>query len=165
MKVGGRLRCIGSPQHLKTRFGNHLELEVPNFFNLIVTCENICKRVLYFQVKPTEVNSEQLEALSLMIQEKLAEVPSHRRSLLGDLETCIGAVDITLDKVSVAEISLSRDLIVMIARWLGNEERVGALVHSSNASDGLLSEQLTDQLVRDGMGPFLHLCFLFLNSR
>ncbi|KAE9465926.1 hypothetical protein C3L33_02162, partial [Rhododendron williamsianum] len=25
--VGGRLRCIGSPQHLKTRFGNHLELE------------------------------------------------------------------------------------------------------------------------------------------
>lgn len=27
-KVGGRLRCIGSPQHLKTRFGNHLELEV-----------------------------------------------------------------------------------------------------------------------------------------
>ncbi|XP_048497581.1 ABC transporter A family member 1 isoform X3 [Beta vulgaris subsp. vulgaris] len=153
--VGGRLRCIGSPQHLKTRFGNHLELEVPNFFNLIVTCENICKRVLYFQVKPTEVNSEQLEALSLMIQEKLAEVPSHRRSLLGDLETCIGAVDITLDKVSVAEISLSRDLIVMIARWLGNEERVGALVHSSNASDGLLSEQLTDQLVRDGGIPLL----------
>lgn len=28
LKVGGRLRCIGSPQHLKTRFGNHLELEV-----------------------------------------------------------------------------------------------------------------------------------------
>jgi ATP-binding cassette subfamily A (ABC1) protein 3 len=30
--VGGRLRCIGSPQHLKTRYGNHLELEVP-FYN------------------------------------------------------------------------------------------------------------------------------------
>lgn len=28
LKVGGQLRCIGSPQHLKTRFGNHLELEV-----------------------------------------------------------------------------------------------------------------------------------------
>lgn len=28
VKVGGRLRCIGSPQNLKTRFGNHLELEV-----------------------------------------------------------------------------------------------------------------------------------------
>lgn len=27
-QVGGKLRCIGSPQHLKTRFGNHLELEV-----------------------------------------------------------------------------------------------------------------------------------------
>ncbi|KAL0453116.1 UNVERIFIED_CONTAM: ABC transporter A family member 1 [Sesamum latifolium] len=27
--VGGKLRCIGSPQHLKNRFGNHLELELP----------------------------------------------------------------------------------------------------------------------------------------
>ena len=26
-------RCIGSPQHLKTRFGNHLELEVILFLN------------------------------------------------------------------------------------------------------------------------------------
>lgn len=129
--VGGRLRCIGSPQHLKTRFGNHLELEV----------------------KPTEVNSEQLEALSLMIQEKIAEVPSHPKSLLGDLETCIGAVDITPYSVSVAEISLSRDLIVMIACWLGNEERVEALINSSMASDGILSEQLSDQLIRYGGIP------------
>ena len=28
LKVGGWLRCIGSPQHLKTWFGNHLEPEV-----------------------------------------------------------------------------------------------------------------------------------------
>ncbi|XP_020590496.1 ABC transporter A family member 1 isoform X2 [Phalaenopsis equestris] len=25
--VGGKLRCLGSPQHLKSRYGNHLELE------------------------------------------------------------------------------------------------------------------------------------------
>lgn len=37
LKVGGRLRCIGSPQHLKTRFGNHLELEVFLFFLYIFT--------------------------------------------------------------------------------------------------------------------------------
>lgn len=28
LKVGGMLRCIGSAQHLKTRYGNHLQLEV-----------------------------------------------------------------------------------------------------------------------------------------
>ncbi|XP_057535190.1 ABC transporter A family member 1 isoform X2 [Amaranthus tricolor] len=131
--VGGRLRCIGSPQHLKTRFGNHLELEV----------------------KPTEVNSEQLHALSLMIQEKLAKIPSQPRSLLGDLETCIGAAYITPNDVSVAELSLSSDMIVMIARWLGNEERVEALVSSSMTSDGFFSEQLSDQLLREGGIPLL----------
>lgn len=105
-------------------------------------------------MKPTEVNSEQLEALSIMIQEKLAEVRNHPRSLLSDLETCIGATEITPDSISAAEISLSRDLIARIARWLGNEEQVGALLNSGVASDGILSEQLSDQLVRDGMDPF-----------
>lgn len=129
--VGGRLRCIGSPQHLKTRFGNHLELEV----------------------KPMEVCPEEVEALSLMIQEKLSEVPSHSRSLLSDLETCIRGPDITPESASVAEISLSTDMIIMIAHWLGNEERVKALVNSNVASDGILSEQLSDQLMRDGGIP------------
>ncbi|KAK9664352.1 hypothetical protein RND81_14G035600 [Saponaria officinalis] len=131
--VGGRLRCIGSPQHLKTRFGNHLELEV----------------------KPTEVSSLHLETLSLMIQEKLCEVPSHPRSLLSDLETCIGGTDITPDSASLAEISLSKDSIIMIARWLGDEERVMALINSKAASDGILSEQLFDQVLRDGGIPLL----------
>lgn len=129
--VGGRLRCIGSPQHLKTRFGNHLELEV----------------------KPTEVSSGEVEALSLMIREKLSEVPSQSRSLLSDLETCIRGPDITSDSASVAEISLSRDMIIMIAHWLGNEERVGTLVSSNKASDGIHSEELSDQLFRDGGIP------------
>ncbi|XP_074276823.1 ABC transporter A family member 1 isoform X2 [Silene latifolia] len=131
--VGGRLRCIGSPQHLKTRFGNHLELEV----------------------KPTEVSSSHLETLSLMIQEKLCEIPSRSKSLLSDLETCIGGTDITPDSASVSEISLSRDSIIMIARWLGDEERVMALINSKAASDGILSEQLFDQLLREGGIPLL----------
>ncbi|GMH18706.1 hypothetical protein Nepgr_020547 [Nepenthes gracilis] len=94
--VGGRLRCIGSPQHLKTRFGNHLELEV----------------------KPTDVSSLDLENLSWRIQEKLSESSSHPRSLLADLEICIGG-----------PCSFKR------------------------VSDGILSEQLSEQLIRDGGIP------------
>jgi len=104
-----------------------------------------------------EVGPEEVEALSLMIQEKLSEVPSHSRSLLSDLETCIRGPDITPESASVAEISLSTDMIIMIAHWLGNEERVKALVNSNVASDGILSEQLSDQLMRDGMELFLNL--------
>ncbi|RVW16551.1 ABC transporter A family member 1 [Vitis vinifera] len=88
--VGGRLRCIGSSQHLKTRFGNHLELEV----------------------KPTEVSHVDLENL-------------------------------------LAEISLSPEMIVMIGRWLGNEERISTLISSTPVSDGVFGEQLSEQLFRD----------------
>ncbi|CDP14120.1 unnamed protein product [Coffea canephora] len=132
--VGGRLRCIGSPQHLKTRFGNHLELEV----------------------KPTEVSIMDMENLCQIIQEKLFDVPCHTRSILGDLEVCIGAKDtIASEGTSVAEISLSEEIIVAIGRWLGNEERVRALVSASasNASSGATGEQLSEQLVRDGGIP------------
>ncbi|GAB4843869.1 Phospholipid-transporting ATPase abca1 [Ancistrocladus abbreviatus] len=133
--VGGRLRCVGSPQHLKSRFGNHLELEV----------------------KPTEVSSEDLENLTQGIQERLSEIPSHQRSILSDLEIFIGGIDsVTLDNASTAEISLSGDLIVIIAEWLGNEDRVRPLVTS--ASDGILSEQLSEQLIRDGGIPLLVFC-------
>ncbi|WJZ94126.1 hypothetical protein VitviT2T_013011 [Vitis vinifera] len=126
--VGGRLRCIGSSQHLKTRFGNHLELEV----------------------KPTEVSHVDLENLCRFIQERLFHIP-HPRSILSDLEVCIGAVDsITSENASVAEISLSPEMIVMIGRWLGNEERISTLVSSTPVSDGVFGEQLSEQLFRDG---------------
>ncbi|KAJ9184819.1 hypothetical protein P3X46_004507 [Hevea brasiliensis] len=129
--VGGRLRCIGSPQHLKTRFGNHLELEV----------------------KPTEVSSVDLENLCQIIQERLLNIPSHPRSLLDDIEVCIGAVDcITSENASVAEISLSQEIIMLIGRWLGNEERAHTLL-STPVSDGVFGEQLAEQLVRDGGIP------------
>ncbi|XP_048321587.1 ABC transporter A family member 1 isoform X2 [Ziziphus jujuba] len=129
--VGGRLRCIGSPQHLKTRFGNHLELEI----------------------KPIEVSYADMENLCRVIQERLFDIPSHPRSLLGDLEVCIGGNDSIRSEASVAEISLSREMIIIIGRWLGNEERVKTLVSSKPISDGVFSEQLSEQLIRDGGIP------------
>ncbi|XP_028058284.1 ABC transporter A family member 1-like isoform X5 [Camellia sinensis] len=130
--VGGQLRCIGSPQHLKTRFGNHLELEV----------------------KPTEVSSMDLENLCRLIQERLFDIPSHPRSLLSDLEVCIGGTDsITSENASVAEISLTEDMIVIIGQWLGNEERIKILLSSTDLSAGVFGEQLSEQLVRDGGIP------------
>ncbi|XP_048226165.1 ABC transporter A family member 1 isoform X2 [Ricinus communis] len=126
--VGGRLRCIGSPQHLKTRFGNHLELEV----------------------KPAEVSPVELENLCQIIQGRLLNIPSYPRSLLNDLEICIGAVDfITSENASAAEIRLSKEMILMIGQWLGDEERVNTLFSSSSTSDGGSAEQLGEQLVRD----------------
>ncbi|KAI4300797.1 hypothetical protein L6164_034132 [Bauhinia variegata] len=130
--VGGRLRCIGSPQHLKTRFGNHLELEV----------------------KPTEVSSFDLEILCQAIQEKLFDTPSHPRSLLDDLEVCIGGTNsIVSENVSITEISLSQEMIVLIGCWLGNEERVKTLVSGTPVADGVFNEQLSEQLFRDGGIP------------
>ncbi|XP_051151534.1 ABC transporter A family member 1 isoform X2 [Andrographis paniculata] len=125
--VGGKLRCIGSPQHLKNRFGNHLELEV----------------------KPTEVSSSELTALCETIQEKFFDMPSHSRSILDNLEVCIGGVDGTSAE-KAAEISLSREMIVTIGRWLGNVERVKTLVSADLDSYGAFGEQFSEQLLRDG---------------
>ncbi|KAJ4969915.1 hypothetical protein NE237_003014 [Protea cynaroides] len=129
--VGGRLRCIGSPQYLKTHFGNHLELEV----------------------KPTEVSSAELNKLCRSIQERLFEFRCHSRSILSDIEVCIGGTDsITLDEPA-AEISLTQDLIMMIGCWMGNEERIRALISCTHVNDGVFGEQLSEQLFRDGGIP------------
>lgn len=130
--VGGRLRCIGSAQHLKTRFGNHLELEV----------------------KPTEVHSTDLNKLCQTIQQLLFDMPCHSRGILGDLEDCIGASNsLVSENASVAEISLSRETILVIGRWLGNEARIMALVNTTPVSNGMFGEQLSEQLIRDGGIP------------
>ncbi|XP_077241690.1 ATP-binding cassette A1 isoform X2 [Tasmannia lanceolata] len=128
--VGGRLRCIGSPQHLKTRFGNHLELEV----------------------KPTEVSTTELDQLCRRIQETLFDLPCHPRSILSDLEICIGGSD-SITSENVAEISLSLEMITAIGRWLGNEERIRTLISSMPVTDGVFGEQLSEQLTRDGGIP------------
>lgn len=92
-----------------------------------------------------------LENLCRVIQERLSYVPSHPTSLLDGLEVCIGAIDsIVPENSSVAEISLSREMIIMIGRWLGNEERIKTLISSMPLSDGVIGEQLAEQLVRDG---------------
>ncbi|CAN8286970.1 unnamed protein product [Cochlearia groenlandica] len=128
--VGGRLRCIGSPQHLKTRFGNHLELEV----------------------KPNEVSHMDLENFCQMIQQWLFDFPSQPRSFIGDLEVCIGVSDsITPDTASASEISLSPEMIQSIAKYLGNEQRVSTLVPP--LPEGRVDEQLSQQLFRDGAIP------------
>ncbi|KAG1338408.1 ABC transporter A family member 1 [Cocos nucifera] len=127
--VGGSLRCIGSPQHLKTRFGNHLELEV----------------------KPTEVSSIELDNLCKRIQESL-DFPSHTKSILSDLEICIGGTE-TMQTDSVSEISLTREMIILIARMLGNEESIWKIVSSTPITDGVFGEQLSEQLTRDGGIP------------
>lgn len=90
-----------------------------------------------------------LENLCQIIQEKLFDTPLHPRGLLSDLEVCIGGIDsITSASASVTEISLSKETILAIGKWLGNEERVQSLVHenATNASCGDLDEQL----FRDG---------------
>ncbi|KAK1370816.1 ABC transporter A family member 1-like [Heracleum sosnowskyi] len=132
--VGDRLRCIGSSQHLKTRFGNHLELEI----------------------KPTEVISTELEYMCQIIQERLFDLPSQRRGILGELEICIGGSDsLPSENASVAEIRLSAAMMVAIGHWLGNEERIQTLLSPSCGSDEISDEQLSEQLARDGFEAYV----------
>lgn len=93
-----------------------------------------------------------LENLCRMIQRRLFDIPSHPRSLLDDLEVCIGGIDsISSDDASAAEISLSQEMILIIGHWLGNAERVKTLINSTSVPDGFFGEQLSEQLIRDGM--------------
>lgn len=69
---------------------------------------------------------------------------------MNDIEVCIGAIEpITPENQSVSEITLSRQMLTIIGRWLGNEERIKTLVSSSTAP-GVFGEQLTEKLFRDG---------------
>lgn len=104
------------------------------------------------------MSASDLENLCRIIQEMLFDIPSHPRSLLNDLEVCIGATDsITSGNPSVAEINLSKEMIIVVGRWLGNEERVKTLISSRSISDGLFGEQLSEQLVREGINDVLML--------
>ncbi|KAJ8499332.1 hypothetical protein OPV22_009884 [Ensete ventricosum] len=128
--VGGQLKCLGSPQHLKTRFGNHLELEL----------------------KPSDVSSMEIENLCKKIQENLFDIPSHSKSIISDFEMCIrGTGSISIQNIS--EISLSREMINLIGRMLGNEESIQTAVLPVPSSDGLYGEQFSEQLFRDGGIP------------
>ncbi|XP_020526672.1 ABC transporter A family member 1 isoform X2 [Amborella trichopoda] len=128
--VGGRLRCIGSPQHLKTRFGNYLELEV----------------------KPSEVCSSELDNLCHRIQEALFDFPCHPRGILSDFEICIGGSD-SISSADVSEISLSQEMVISIGHLLSNELRVQKLLLNTSLANGAFCEQLSEQLTRDGGIP------------
>ncbi|KAJ4767254.1 ABC transporter A family member 1 [Rhynchospora pubera] len=130
--VGGQLRCIGSSQHLKSRFGNYLELEV----------------------KPYEIKPAELDALCQTIQSALFDLSNHSKSILGDLETCIGVAGKSLSD-NIAEISLTRDMVVVVGRFLGDEEFVQPIVCSDSVivDDSTFGEQLSEQLARDGGIP------------
>lgn len=149
MKVDGKLRCIGSPQHLKSRYGNHLELEVCCNFSWCLLFKYVFTLFISFQVKPTEVVTHEIDNLCRNIQEILLDFPNHTRSILGDLETCIVGSSLVSSK-SVAEISLTRDMIILIARMFGNEESIKTIISSNPISDGVFGEQLSEQLLRDG---------------
>lgn len=121
-------------------------------YSLIVLSK--CSRRLILpllsQVKPTEVSSLDLDVMCQTIQDKFFHMASPPRSILNDLEGCIGRADCS-GAETVAEISLSNEMIVTIARWLGNEERVQTLVSANRDSRGAFGEQLSEQLLRDGM--------------
>lgn len=158
-KVGGRLRCLGSSQHLKTRFGNHLELEVlvtliPHSFSNRTIYISFLH--LYLQVKPVEVSCMDLENLCLLIQEKLFDIRPHSRSILNDIEVCIGGTNsIASEDASAAEISLSKETIMAVGQWFGNEERVKALVSATDDSCKIFGDQLSEQLDRDGTSAYI----------
>jgi ATP-binding cassette subfamily A (ABC1) protein 3 len=96
----------------------------------------------------------ELENFCQIIQQWLFNVPTQPRSLLGDLEVCIGVSDsITPDTASASEISLSPEMVQRIAKFLGNEQRVSTLVPPLPEEDVRFDDQLSEQLFRDGGIP------------
>lgn len=102
----------------------------------------------------------ELENFCQIIQQWLFNVPTQPRSLLGDLEVCIGVSDsITPDTASASEISLSPEMVQSIAKFLGNEQRVSTLVPPMPEEDVRLDDQLSEQLFRDGTST--HVTYFF----
>lgn len=97
-----------------------------------------------------------------IIQERIFDLPSQRRGILGELEICIGGSDsLASENASVAEIRLSAAMMVTIGHWLGNEDRIQALLSLSCGSDEISDEQLSEQLARDGIVKFVIFFFLW----
>ena len=70
---------------------------------------------------------------------KAFDIPSHPGNLPDDIEVCIGGIDsIASENVSAVEISLSREMIITIGCWLGNEEQTKTLYLQQDFPMGLL---------------------------
>eukprot|EP00252_Welwitschia_mirabilis_P024322 TRINITY_DN7176_c0_g1_i1.p1 TRINITY_DN7176_c0_g1~~TRINITY_DN7176_c0_g1_i1.p1 ORF type:complete len:583 (+),score=116.15 TRINITY_DN7176_c0_g1_i1:166-1749(+) len=133
--VEGRLRCLGSPQHLKTRFGNYLELEV----------------------KPMDVSASDMHNLSNILEDVFSDFTYHRGGILSDLEICIGGAEASSSS-GMSEINLTPDMIILAAQKLGNEEFICNLISDSPSVDGVFTDQLSEQLARDGVLPLKVFC-------
>ena len=104
-----------------------------------------------------------LENLCRIIPERL--LTSHPGSLPDDIEVCIGGIDsIASENASAAEISLSREMIITIGCWLGNEEQTKTLLSSTRFSDGTFGEQLFKQLVRHGMYMLIYILYFTVDN-
>lgn len=100
-------------------------------------------------MKLVEVGSSELDNLCREIRDMLFERQCHPRNILADLEICIGGSDMAgFD--DVAEISLSREMIIAIGNWFGNTERTSKLTAYESSSSDFSGEQLSEQLIRDG---------------
>lgn len=73
--------------------------------------------------------------------------------MVSDLEICIGGSE-TIQTDCVSEISLTREMIILIAHMLGNEESIWTIISSMPITDGVFGEQLSEQLTRDGIACF-----------
>lgn len=127
--VGGQLRCIGSTQHLKTRFGEYLEL----------------------QVKPCEVNSTEVDALSMTVQRLLSNRTIHSRSLPIDIEICAEEGGQGSSQ-KTAEIHLTKEMIITVVHLIGNEELLQTL-SDTKLESGASIELFPEQLAGEGAIP------------
>lgn len=101
-------------------------------------------------MKPTGVDPIDQDNLCRIIRGELFDI-AQPRSLLDDLEVCIGGMDsIAAENATVAEISLSKEMVMTVGHWLGNEERTRTLLTEVHLSDGVVREHLSDQLFRAG---------------
>lgn len=91
---------------------------------------------------------------------------NHPKSTMDDLETCTGVAGKSLSK-NAPEISLTRDMVLRVAKFLGDEEFLQPIVCSDpvNVSATAFGEQLSEQLARDGTKLFLieFICFVCWN--
>lgn len=113
-------------------------------------------------MKPYEIKPAELDALCQRIQSAIYDLLNHPKSIIVDLETCSGMAGKSLSN-NRPEISLTRDMVLRVGKFLGDEEFVQPIVCSDsvNVSDSVFGEQLSEQLARDGTSICL---FLMLKS-
>jgi hypothetical protein len=103
-------------------------------------------------VKPYDIKPAELDALCNRIRSAIYDLAYHPKSHTDDLETCSGMAGKTLSK-NILEVTLTRDMVLHVGKFLGDEEFVQQIVCSDpvTVNDSVFGEQLSEQLARDGM--------------